>query len=78
VLVAAHGNSIRAIRKHLLDIGDDEITGDEVPTGIPYRYILASDLSVTDWGPLGDPAAAAAAAEAVRRQADTDPAPPPT
>lgn len=69
VLVAAHGNSIRAIRKHLLGISDDEIARDEVPTGIAYRYTLADDLSVLAWGPLGDPEAAAAAAEEVRHQA---------
>jgi 2,3-bisphosphoglycerate-dependent phosphoglycerate mutase len=69
VLVVAHGNSIRALRKHLDGTGDDEIVELEVPTGIPYRYRLDQDLSVVDAGYLGDPAAAAAAAEAVARQA---------
>jgi 2,3-bisphosphoglycerate-dependent phosphoglycerate mutase len=69
VLVVAHGNSLRALRKHLDGIGDDEITGLEIPTGIPYVYRLADDLTVTDQGYLGDPDAARAAAEAVSRQA---------
>ena len=46
VLVAAHGNSIRALRKHLEDIADDDITALEIPTGIPYRMLLDDDLSV--------------------------------
>jgi 2,3-bisphosphoglycerate-dependent phosphoglycerate mutase len=70
VLIAAHGNSIRALRKHLQGISDDEITGLEIPTGIPYRMRLAPDLSVRSADYLGDPEAAAAAAAAVARQAD--------
>jgi len=70
VLVAAHGNSIRALRKHLQGIGDDTITELEVPTGIPYRVRLGDDLEVRSAEYLGDPAAAAAAAAAVARQGD--------
>ncbi len=70
VLVAAHGNSIRALRKHLERIADDAITGLEIPTGIPYRMLLDDDLSVRSADYLGDPEAAAAAAAAVARQAD--------
>jgi len=69
VLVVAHGNSLRALRKHLEGIGDDAIVDLEIPTGIPYRYVLGDDLSVASHGFLGDPDAAAAAADAVRRQA---------
>jgi 2,3-bisphosphoglycerate-dependent phosphoglycerate mutase len=69
VLVAAHGNSLRAIRKHLEHISDEDIVDLEIPTGIPYRFRLADNLSVLESGPLGDPDAAAAAAEEVRRQA---------
>jgi len=69
VLVVAHGNSLRALRKHIEGIDDDEIVDLEIPTGIPYRYVLADDLSVVSHGFLGDPSAAEAAAEAVRRQA---------
>jgi 2,3-bisphosphoglycerate-dependent phosphoglycerate mutase len=70
VLVAAHGNSIRALRKHLQDIPDDEIIELEVPTGIPFRMRLDDDLTVQSAEYLGDPEAAAAAAAAVARQAD--------
>jgi 2,3-bisphosphoglycerate-dependent phosphoglycerate mutase len=70
VLVAAHGNSIRALRKHLQFISDDDISDLEVPTGIPYRLLLDDDLAVHSADYLGDPDAAAAAAEAVAHQAD--------
>lgn len=46
VLVAAHGNSLRGIIKHLSQIGDEEIVGLEIPTGQPIVYDLADDLSV--------------------------------
>ena len=48
VLVSAHGNSIRALVKHLSNIGDDEIVGVEIPTGQPLVYELADDLAVID------------------------------
>jgi 2,3-bisphosphoglycerate-dependent phosphoglycerate mutase len=70
VLVAAHGNSIRALRKHLESISDEEIPELEIPTGIPYRMRLDQDLSVSSAAYLGDPEAAAAAAAAVAAQAD--------
>ena len=44
VLVAAHGNSLRALRKHLDGIGDDDIVGLELPTGVPTVYQLDDDL----------------------------------
>ena len=69
VLVVAHGNSLRALRKHLEGIDDDAIVDLEIPTGIPYRYVLGDDLSVVSHEFLGDADAAAAAADAVRRQA---------
>jgi 2,3-bisphosphoglycerate-dependent phosphoglycerate mutase len=69
VLVVAHGNSLRALRKHIDGTSDEEITGLDIPTGIPFLYQLGDDLSVASSGYLGDPAAAAAAAEAVSRQA---------
>jgi 2,3-bisphosphoglycerate-dependent phosphoglycerate mutase len=47
VLVAAHGNSLRALVKHLDRIGDDEISGLNIPTGIPLRYDLDDDLRPT-------------------------------
>src|SRR6266480_3921582 len=69
VLVAAHGNSLRALVKHLDEIGDAEIAGLNIPTGIPLVYEL--DESFRPKVPGGrylDPAAAAKAAEAVRNQ----------
>ncbi len=69
VLVVAHGNSIRALRKHLDVIADADIPALEVPTGIPFRYRFDDDLAVRDAGYLGEPDAARKAAEAVARQA---------
>ena len=48
VIISAHGNSLRALVKHLSRIPDDEITGLETPTGQPIVYELADDLSATD------------------------------
>lgn len=69
VLVVAHGNSIRALRKYLDAISDADIVGLDIPTGIPFRYRFDADLVVQDAGYLGDPDAARRAAEAVARQA---------
>ncbi|MGC5016269.1 phosphoglyceromutase [Streptosporangium sp. DT93] len=69
VLVVAHGNSLRALVKHLDGIGDDEIAGLNIPTGIPLRYELDADFHpVTKGGLYLDPAAAEAAIEAVANQ----------
>ena len=48
VLISAHGNSLRALVKHLSQIPDDEITGLEIPTGQPIIYDLADDLSANE------------------------------
>jgi len=48
VLISAHGNSIRALVKHLSNISDEDIVGVEIPTGQPLVYELADDLSATD------------------------------
>ncbi|MFP5330187.1 MAG: 2,3-diphosphoglycerate-dependent phosphoglycerate mutase [Alphaproteobacteria bacterium] len=48
VLISAHGNSIRALVKHLSNIGDQEIVGVEIPTGLPLVYELSDELSVID------------------------------
>lgn len=48
VLVSAHGNSLRALVKHLSGISDDEITGLEIPTGQPIVYEMDEDLKVLD------------------------------
>jgi 2,3-bisphosphoglycerate-dependent phosphoglycerate mutase len=69
VLVAAHGNSLRALVKHLDGISDDDIAGLNIPTGMPLRYDLDDDLQpVTKGGVYLDPEAAAAAAAAVANQ----------
>ncbi|KAA9164886.1 phosphoglyceromutase [Amycolatopsis acidicola] len=69
VLVAAHGNSLRALVKHLDGITDEAIAGLNIPTGIPLRYDLTEDLKpVTAGGTYLDPAAAAEAAAAVANQ----------
>jgi 2,3-bisphosphoglycerate-dependent phosphoglycerate mutase len=70
VLVAAHGNSLRALIKHLDRISDAEITDLEIPTGVPMVYEFDASLAVTSRRSLGDPEAIAAATEAVRRQGD--------
>ncbi|HEX8508748.1 MAG TPA: phosphoglyceromutase [Propionibacteriaceae bacterium] len=68
-LVAAHGNSIRAIVKHLDQIADDAIVGLNIPTGIPLVYELDDDAKpLTPGGRYLDPAAAAASIEAVKNQ----------
>ena len=69
VLIAAHGNSLRALVKHLDGISDDDIAGLNIPTGIPLLYDFDDDLNVKSKGYLGDPEAAKKAAEAVANQA---------
>ena len=69
VLVAAHGNSLRALVKHLDGISDEAIAGLNIPTGIPLYYELNEDfMPVTPGGRYLDPDAAAAAIEAVKNQ----------
>jgi 2,3-bisphosphoglycerate-dependent phosphoglycerate mutase len=69
VLVGAHGNSLRAMVKHLDGVSDEEIAELNIPTGIPLVYELDADLHPISSAYLGDPEAAKAAAEAVARQA---------
>ena len=68
VLVAAHGNSLRALVKMLDGMSDEEITGFNIPTGIPMEYVLDDDLKPISREYLGDPEAAAKAAAAVAAQ----------
>ncbi|HET8601306.1 MAG TPA: phosphoglyceromutase [Segeticoccus sp.] len=69
VLIAAHGNSLRALVKHLDGISDEAIAGLNIPTGMPLVYELDEDLQpITAGGTYLDPEAAAAAAEAVANQ----------
>jgi 2,3-bisphosphoglycerate-dependent phosphoglycerate mutase len=69
VLVAAHGNSLRALVKHLDGVSDDDIAGLNIPTGMPLVYRLDEQLTPTvPGGEYLDPEAAAAAAAAVANQ----------
>jgi 2,3-bisphosphoglycerate-dependent phosphoglycerate mutase len=69
VLVAAHGNSLRALVKHLDGISDEDIAGLNIPTGIPLLYRLDRRMRpVTRGGEYLDPDAAAASIEAVKNQ----------
>ena len=69
VLVAAHGNSLRALVKHLDNISDADIAGLNIPTGIPLYYELDEQYRpVTPGGRYLDPEAAAASIEAVKNQ----------
>src|SRR5512144_3297910 len=69
VLVAAHGNSLRALVKHLDRLGDDEVVGLNIPTGIPLRYELDDNLQpIKPGGEYLDPQAAEAAIQAVASQ----------
>jgi 2,3-bisphosphoglycerate-dependent phosphoglycerate mutase len=69
VIVSAHGNSLRAIVKYLDNISDDEITGLNIPTGIPLVYELDEDLKPIKHYYLGDPEEIAKATKAVANQA---------
>jgi len=68
VLVAAHGNSLRALVKHLDGISDSEIAELNIPTGIPLHYVLDENLKPKSSGVYLDPNAAAAAITAVANQ----------
>ena len=69
VLIAAHGNSMRALVKHLDGLSDEAIVKLNIPTGIPLVYELDDDLTSLRSYYLGDPEAAKKAAEAVAKQA---------
>jgi 2,3-bisphosphoglycerate-dependent phosphoglycerate mutase len=70
VLVAAHGNSLRALVKHLDGLSEEEVVGLNIPTGQPLRYDLDDDdlAPLVKGGTYLDPEGAAAAAEAVKNQ----------
>ena len=70
VLVVAHGNSLRAMVKMLDNKSEGEIVELNIPTGVPLLYELDKELKPLSSRYLGDPAAIAAAAEAVRRQTE--------
>ncbi len=68
VILAAHGNSLRALVKHLDGLSEEAIVGLNIPTGIPLVYELDHDLKPLAHYYLGDPAAAERAAAAVASQ----------
>jgi 2,3-bisphosphoglycerate-dependent phosphoglycerate mutase len=68
VLVVAHGNSLRALVKHLDGLGDDEVVSLNIPTGIPLRYELDASMQPKRAADYLDPEAAKAAIEAVANQ----------
>jgi 2,3-bisphosphoglycerate-dependent phosphoglycerate mutase len=69
VLVTAHGNSLRALVKHLDGISDADIAGLNIPTGIPLYYELSKELKpIKSGGEYLDPGAAAEAIAAVANQ----------
>ena len=69
VLIAAHGNSLRALVMMLDDVSEEEITQFNIPTGIPLVYELDADLKPVSHDFIGDPDVVAAAAAAVANQA---------
>ncbi len=68
VLIAAHGNSLRALVKYLDEVSDEEIVSLNIPTGIPLVYELDDALRPKKHYYLGDPEAVKKAAEAVAKQ----------
>lgn len=68
VLVVAHGNSLRALAKHLDGTSDEDITRLNIPTGVPLVYRFHANLEVITRSYLGDPAVIEAAAVSVARQ----------
>ena len=68
LLITAHGNSLRALVKHLDDISDEDIVGLNIPTGIPLLYELDQSLKPVSHRYLGDPESVAKAIGAVSRQ----------
>jgi 2,3-bisphosphoglycerate-dependent phosphoglycerate mutase len=69
VLVSAHGNSLRALVKHLDVLNDEEVVELNIPTGVPRVYELDTSLRPVSWRYLGDPAEIERRAAAVKAQA---------
>jgi 2,3-bisphosphoglycerate-dependent phosphoglycerate mutase len=69
LIIAAHGNSLRALVKHIEGISDEKINDLNIPTGIPYYYLLDENLKPVEKRYLGDAEAAEKAAKAVANQA---------
>src|SRR5579864_7840352 len=69
VLVSAHGNSLRALVKHLDGLSAQEVVDLDIPTGVPRVYALEPDFAVRSWRYLGDPAEIERRAAAIKAQA---------
>jgi 2,3-bisphosphoglycerate-dependent phosphoglycerate mutase len=69
VLITAHGNSLRALVKHLDGLTDHQVVELDIPTGVPRAYELDGDFRTTSWRYLGDPAEVERRAAAVKAQA---------
>src|SRR2546421_108958 len=69
VLISAHGNSLRALVKHLDGLSEQEVVDLDIPTGVPRVYNLRADFSVGSWRYLGDPAEIERRAAEVKSQA---------
>jgi 2,3-bisphosphoglycerate-dependent phosphoglycerate mutase len=70
VLVSAHGNSLRALVKHLDGLSEDEVVELNIPTGVPRVYELDADLRPRSWKYLGDPEDVARREAEVKAQAE--------
>lgn len=68
VVIAAHGNSLRALYKHLAKVSDEDIIGVNIPTGMPLVFELNEDFETEKFYYLGDPEAVKAAMDAVANQ----------
>jgi len=68
ILIVAHGNSLRALVKHLNGMTDEEIMATNIPTGMPLLYDLDANLKPMDWRYLGDPEEVEKAMQAVANQ----------
>jgi len=73
VVVSAHGNSLRALVKHLDGLSEEEVVELNIPTGVPRVYELSSDLRPRSWRYLGDQAEIERRAAAVKAQASAQP-----
>jgi len=69
VLVSAHGNSLRALVKHLDGLSDEQVVDLDIPTGVPRVYELNHDFTPRSSAYLGDPEEIKRRAAAVRNQA---------
>ena len=72
MLVAAHGNSLRALVKHLDGLSEQQVVDLDIPTGVPRVYELDADFKPRSWRYLGDPSVIDLRAAAVRAEAGSE------